>query len=262
MRHIGTTEAIDNAKTVTRIVGRQIVEPELTDGILRGRPSSIRRLDRVVESRVLSNEIVRVKVWTAGGRIVYSDKNRLIGSRYHLGADDLHGPAPRRRRRRDHRSVTTREPVRAPAGQRARGLPWGADPKRTAAPVRDLPALQLDRLERIEHLEGVRAGDHRRASDPRSAPGSARVFDGAPAASRARGARSPPEERPSMRPITSGGELRATFTTAWSRASPAPPSRWPLPRSERGVMGAVRPPARRWSGVPPRLDIASASSAA
>jgi two-component system, NarL family, sensor kinase len=90
MRHIGTTEAIDNAKTVTRIVGRQIVEPALSDGILRERPSSIRRLDRVVENRVLSHEIVRVKIWTAGGRIVYSDKNRLIGSRYQLGADDLH----------------------------------------------------------------------------------------------------------------------------------------------------------------------------
>jgi signal transduction histidine kinase len=89
MRHIGTSEAIDNAKTVTRIVGRQMVEPELTDGILRERPSSIRRLDRVVKNRVLSNEIVRVKIWTAGGRIVYSDKNRLIGSRYQLGADDL-----------------------------------------------------------------------------------------------------------------------------------------------------------------------------
>jgi two-component system NarL family sensor kinase len=89
MRHIGTTEAVDNAKTVTRIVGRQIVEPELTDGILRERPSSIRRLDRVVENRVLRNEIVRVKIWTAGGRIVYSDKHRLIGSRYQLGADDL-----------------------------------------------------------------------------------------------------------------------------------------------------------------------------
>lgn len=89
MRHIGTTEAIDNAKSVTRIVGRQIVEPELTEGILRERPSSIRRLDRVVENNVLRNQIMRVKIWTAGGRIVYSDKNRLIGSRYQLGQDDL-----------------------------------------------------------------------------------------------------------------------------------------------------------------------------
>jgi signal transduction histidine kinase len=89
MRHIGTTEAIDNAKGVTRIVGRQIVEPKLTNGILHERPSSIRRLDRVVENRVLRRQIERVKLWTAGGRILYSDKHRLIGSRYQLGADDL-----------------------------------------------------------------------------------------------------------------------------------------------------------------------------
>jgi two-component system NarL family sensor kinase len=89
MRHVGTTEAISNAKDVTRIVGRQIVEPRLNDGILRERPSSIRRIDRVVENDVLRRQILRVKIWTAGGRIVYSDKDRLIGSRYQLGADDL-----------------------------------------------------------------------------------------------------------------------------------------------------------------------------
>ncbi len=38
---------------------------------------------------MLRRKIVRVKIWTAGGRIVYSDKHRLIGSRYKLGADDL-----------------------------------------------------------------------------------------------------------------------------------------------------------------------------
>jgi len=89
MRHIGTTEAIDNAKTVTRIVGHQIVEPRLTNGIVHERPSSIRRLDRVVEDGVLQGQVLRVKIWTASGRIVYSDKHRLIGSKYELGADDL-----------------------------------------------------------------------------------------------------------------------------------------------------------------------------
>jgi len=89
MRHIGTTEAIDNAKDVTRIVGRQLVEPRVSDGLLRDSPSSVRRLDRVVRNNVLRRKIIRVKIWTAGGRIVYSDKHRLIGSRYKLGADDL-----------------------------------------------------------------------------------------------------------------------------------------------------------------------------
>jgi signal transduction histidine kinase len=123
MRYIGTTEAIDNSKTVTRIVGRQIVEPELTDGILRDRPSSIMRLDRVVENRVLSNEIVRVKVWTAGGRIVYSDKNRLIGSRYPLAADNSRFSTAEASMPGSPICRSRREPVRAPAGERARGVP-------------------------------------------------------------------------------------------------------------------------------------------
>jgi two-component system, NarL family, sensor kinase len=90
MRHIGTSEATDNAKDVTRIVGRQIVQPALTNGILRERPSSIARLDRVVRRSVLHEPIVRVKLWTQGGRIVYSDEHRLIGSHYELGQQDIH----------------------------------------------------------------------------------------------------------------------------------------------------------------------------
>ncbi|MGZ8476240.1 MAG: sensor histidine kinase, partial [Candidatus Limnocylindria bacterium] len=89
MRHIGTTEAIGNAEDVTRIVGRQIVEPRVTDGIFRERRASIRRLDRVVKRDVVRDEIVRIKIWTSGGRIVYSDEHRLIGSRYELDPDDL-----------------------------------------------------------------------------------------------------------------------------------------------------------------------------
>jgi two-component system, NarL family, sensor kinase len=80
MRHIGTSQAIDNAKQVTRVVGRGIVEPNLTAGVLAGRPASIARLDRTVRRRVLGGGIVRVKIWTANGRIVYSDEHRLIGA--------------------------------------------------------------------------------------------------------------------------------------------------------------------------------------
>ena len=32
---------------------------------------------------------MRVKIWTASGRIIYSDEPRLIGQRFQLGADDL-----------------------------------------------------------------------------------------------------------------------------------------------------------------------------
>jgi signal transduction histidine kinase len=45
-------------------------------------------MDRVIKGRVLSGDVVRVKLWDASGRIVYSDEHRLIGFRYELGDDE------------------------------------------------------------------------------------------------------------------------------------------------------------------------------
>ncbi|HXJ64926.1 MAG TPA: ATP-binding protein, partial [Actinomycetota bacterium] len=88
-RSAGTAEAIRDARTVSATVGRGIVEPALRNGVLSGDPKAIAALDRVVHRRVLDASLVRVKVWDATGRIVYSDEPRLIGSRYPLGADEI-----------------------------------------------------------------------------------------------------------------------------------------------------------------------------
>jgi signal transduction histidine kinase len=89
LRHTGRNEAIRNAKEVTQLAGRGIVEPAITPGVLAGRRADLARVDRVVLGRVTRDPVVRVKIWTAAGRIVYSDDRRLIGSRYALGADEL-----------------------------------------------------------------------------------------------------------------------------------------------------------------------------
>jgi signal transduction histidine kinase len=86
MRRTGTSEAIREAKQVTRLVGHGTVEPRVTAAAVRGDPAALARLDRVVRERVLRDPIVRVKIWTASGRIVYSDAPSLIGARYPLGA--------------------------------------------------------------------------------------------------------------------------------------------------------------------------------
>lgn len=88
-RRIGTDQAIDNATGLTRVVGDGIVEPNLDAGLLRGNPSAIARFDELIRTRVLGDPIVRVKLWTEDGRVVYSDEPRLIGQRYQLGADEL-----------------------------------------------------------------------------------------------------------------------------------------------------------------------------
>jgi two-component system NarL family sensor kinase len=88
-RTTGTDEAIDDAKRIATLAGRGMVQPEATDEILEGDPRAIARLDRVVRDRVLRDGVVRVKIWTRDGRVVYSDQHELIGSRYQLGAEDV-----------------------------------------------------------------------------------------------------------------------------------------------------------------------------
>jgi two-component system, NarL family, sensor kinase len=86
VRRSATAGAIRQAKGLSELAGRGIVEPLITPGVLRGDPAALARLDRVVRQRILSTTpIVRVKIWDAGGRIIYSDARKLIGSRYPLG---------------------------------------------------------------------------------------------------------------------------------------------------------------------------------
>ena len=55
--------------------------------MLTGDPAALRALDDVVVGRVLSNSIVRVKIWSSDGRVLYSDEPAQIGGRYGLSDD-------------------------------------------------------------------------------------------------------------------------------------------------------------------------------
>jgi signal transduction histidine kinase len=88
LRHLGRTEAIRDARGLTLLSGRGIVEPALETGVLRGDRQAIAHLDRIVRRRILGDQVVRVKLWDSRGRIVYSDESRLIGARYSLGRDE------------------------------------------------------------------------------------------------------------------------------------------------------------------------------
>lgn len=85
MRRTGTSEAIREAKQVTRLLGHGTVEPRVTAAVVNGDPHAINGLDRLIHRRVLRDPIVRVKIWTPQGRIVYSDERRLVGAAYPLG---------------------------------------------------------------------------------------------------------------------------------------------------------------------------------
>ncbi len=86
----GTAESIRDAKALTELAGRGVAASYITPQLLSGQAEAIRAIDTTVRSRLLTDPVVRVKIWDSTGRIVYSDKSQLIGARYPLGAAELH----------------------------------------------------------------------------------------------------------------------------------------------------------------------------
>jgi len=133
LARISRVEAVKDAKRLTELVGRQIVEPRLTDGVLRQDPKAIARFDRVIRSGVRRGDFVRVKLWRPDGRIVYSDEPRLRGVRFRLDHEerevlatggveaevsDLSGPENRYERGGGD-LLEVYLPVQTPSGRRA-----------------------------------------------------------------------------------------------------------------------------------------------
>ena len=88
LRQTATTQAIQDSVTLTRLEADNVVGPVLLDeALVPGRAYDA--LNRVVRQRVLGQQIVRVKIWDASGRIVYSDDASLVGARFPLASDDL-----------------------------------------------------------------------------------------------------------------------------------------------------------------------------
>ena len=84
IRDITDDQALREAKQLTRVTALSAVTPDLTDQVITGGPAALARLDRTVRTRVLRSPVVRVKLWTLDGRIVYSDARPLIGRHFAL----------------------------------------------------------------------------------------------------------------------------------------------------------------------------------
>ena len=82
--------AIDEAKRQTRAsvaAEANLVGASVRDGLLQGRARAVRRVDDTVVARVLGDSIVRVKIWSPEGRVLYSDEPKEIGGRFALSPE-------------------------------------------------------------------------------------------------------------------------------------------------------------------------------
>jgi two-component system, NarL family, sensor kinase len=88
LHRTATAEAILDARSLTRLEANSVVGQVLVDEALVPGPAQ-EALDRVVRQHVLGSRVVRVKIWDATGRIVYSDDTELVGRRFPLEGDEL-----------------------------------------------------------------------------------------------------------------------------------------------------------------------------
>ncbi len=88
-RGAAESEALRDVRASTQLLANVVLAPALDEAVLRGEPGAMRRLDTLVRDRVLIEPVVRIKVWTAEGRVVYSDEPGLIGQRYPLDEQEL-----------------------------------------------------------------------------------------------------------------------------------------------------------------------------
>jgi len=87
-RRAAQTAATDDARTVTEVLAHSVIIPNLTDALVDGDPAAVARMDQAVVGKVTAGSLVRVKLWTPEGKIVYSDEHRLIGASYPLAMDE------------------------------------------------------------------------------------------------------------------------------------------------------------------------------
>jgi signal transduction histidine kinase len=88
-REAARVESIADARHATDLLATLLVEPNLDDRLVDGDAGAVASLDAVLRGRLAAAMVVRVKIWTPAGDIVYSDEPRLIGAHFQLGEDNL-----------------------------------------------------------------------------------------------------------------------------------------------------------------------------
>jgi two-component system NarL family sensor kinase len=89
LRSVAIGEAERETRERVQLQGRLVEAAGMSDGVLREKPGALARLDDLVQGRILNESVVRVKIWSQGGTILYSDEPALIGRRFSLAPDEL-----------------------------------------------------------------------------------------------------------------------------------------------------------------------------
>jgi two-component system NarL family sensor kinase len=97
-RSAARDDAISDATTLAKLAGNAVLGPHVNRELLNGDPEQIAKVNEIVRTKLHSGGIVRIKLWDSSGRVLYSDRNSLIGKRFVLPDDEREAFETRRPR--------------------------------------------------------------------------------------------------------------------------------------------------------------------
>jgi signal transduction histidine kinase len=85
-RRIAERQGVHDAAVMTDLLATSAVQPHLTDAVLTD-PAASAKAFRQIAADVVVDPVVRIKIWRADGRVLWSDDSSLIGRRFTLDDD-------------------------------------------------------------------------------------------------------------------------------------------------------------------------------
>jgi signal transduction histidine kinase len=82
-RRIAQSQSVHDVAQITDVFAESVIQPALTNEMATS-PEKAAALDSLVRTRMASGSLVRVKVWSPQGVVLYSDESRLVGQKYRL----------------------------------------------------------------------------------------------------------------------------------------------------------------------------------
>ncbi|WP_214291536.1 hypothetical protein, partial [Escherichia coli] len=86
-RQLAEREAVNDAAGIAGVLAEAVVQPSLTPELFAGDPSAIAAFDDIAHDQLLGDSIMRVKLWSPQGQVLYADESQLVGRTFTLTAD-------------------------------------------------------------------------------------------------------------------------------------------------------------------------------
>jgi two-component system, NarL family, sensor kinase len=83
------SESLADARTATDLLATVVVEPALPPDLAAADAKTLSAFEAEVRPAAAAVKMVRIKIWTPDGQIVYSDESQLIGETFPLGEDEI-----------------------------------------------------------------------------------------------------------------------------------------------------------------------------